>query len=115
VTLQFRDPVVKVKGQWKYLYCAVDKDGNTIDFLQPIATRKPLCVFSRKRSGNTVCRKRSRFVLGQKAHHIATGENFCDIITRRAHIAWAPSSDFHLLSPCQTPCFLSASATSRGI
>ena len=24
---------VKVKGQWKYLYRAVDKDGNTIDFL----------------------------------------------------------------------------------
>lgn len=24
---------VKVKGAWKYLYRAVDKDGNTIDFL----------------------------------------------------------------------------------
>ncbi|WP_168787970.1 IS6 family transposase [Paraburkholderia aromaticivorans] len=24
---------IKVKGQWKYLYRAVDKDGNTIDFL----------------------------------------------------------------------------------
>jgi transposase-like protein len=24
---------VKVKGQWKYLYRAVDKDGNTVDFL----------------------------------------------------------------------------------
>jgi putative transposase len=24
---------VKVKGQWKYLYRAVDKAGNTLDFL----------------------------------------------------------------------------------
>jgi putative transposase len=24
---------IKVKGQWKYLYRAVDKDGNTVDFL----------------------------------------------------------------------------------
>ncbi|MBF0300181.1 MAG: IS6 family transposase [Oligoflexia bacterium] len=24
---------VKVKGKWKYLYLAVDKEGNTIDFL----------------------------------------------------------------------------------
>src|ERR1700750_3038270 len=24
---------VKVKGQWKYLYRAVDKEGNTVDFL----------------------------------------------------------------------------------
>ena len=24
---------IKVKGQWKYLYRAVDSDGNTIDFL----------------------------------------------------------------------------------
>ena len=24
---------IKVRGQWKYLYRAVDKDGNTVDFL----------------------------------------------------------------------------------
>jgi transposase-like protein len=24
---------IKVKGQWRYLYCAVDKQGHTIDFL----------------------------------------------------------------------------------
>jgi transposase-like protein len=24
---------IRVKGEWKYLYRAVDKDGNTIDFL----------------------------------------------------------------------------------
>jgi putative transposase len=26
-------PYIRVKGEWKYLYRAVDKDGNTIDFL----------------------------------------------------------------------------------
>jgi putative transposase len=30
---------VKVHGQWKYLYRAVDKAGNTVDFLLPIVTR----------------------------------------------------------------------------
>jgi transposase-like protein len=24
---------IKVRGQWTYLYCAVDKEGNTVDFL----------------------------------------------------------------------------------
>jgi transposase-like protein len=24
---------IKVKGQWKYLYSAVDRDGKTVDFL----------------------------------------------------------------------------------
>ncbi len=24
---------IKIKGQWKYLYRAVDKEGQTIDFL----------------------------------------------------------------------------------
>lgn len=24
---------IKVKGEWKYLYRAVDKEGNTVDFL----------------------------------------------------------------------------------
>ncbi|WP_414699012.1 IS6 family transposase [Oligoflexus sp.] len=26
-------PYIKVKGQWKYLYRAVDKEGNTVDYL----------------------------------------------------------------------------------
>ena len=26
-------PYIKVKGSWKYLYRAVDKEGNTVDFL----------------------------------------------------------------------------------
>lgn len=24
---------IKINGQWRYLYLAVDKDGNTVDFL----------------------------------------------------------------------------------
>ncbi len=27
---------IKVKGQWKYLYRAIDEQGNTIDFIYPI-------------------------------------------------------------------------------
>ena len=26
-------PYIKVSGQWKYLYCAVDRSGDTVDFL----------------------------------------------------------------------------------
>ena len=29
----YRDPYIKVKGVWKYLYRAVDKQGMTVDFL----------------------------------------------------------------------------------
>jgi len=31
--LRMDETYIKVKGQWKYLYRAVDKEGNTIDFL----------------------------------------------------------------------------------
>ncbi len=30
---QMDETYIKVKGQWKYLYRAVDKHGHTIDFL----------------------------------------------------------------------------------
>ena len=30
---------IKVKGVWKYLYRAVDSDGNTLDFLRSCETR----------------------------------------------------------------------------
>ena len=33
VSWRLDETYIKVKGQWKYLYRAVDKDGNTIDFL----------------------------------------------------------------------------------
>lgn len=33
VSWRMDETYVKVKGQWKYLYRAVDKDGNTVDFL----------------------------------------------------------------------------------
>ena len=32
-SLRLHDTYVKIKGQWKYLYRAVDKQGNTVDFL----------------------------------------------------------------------------------
>jgi putative transposase len=38
---------IKVKGQWVYLYRAVDKQGRTVDFLlsqrRDVATAKPAC------------------------------------------------------------------------
>ena len=46
---------IKVKGEWKYLYRAVDKYGKTIDF---VLTEKRRCSFSRKRSAATVCPRR---------------------------------------------------------
>ena len=33
VSWRFDETYIKVRGQWKYLYRAVDKDGDTIDFL----------------------------------------------------------------------------------
>lgn len=40
---------IKIKGQWKYLYRAVDKNGQTIDFLlTPIATRRSHYSFFKK-------------------------------------------------------------------
>jgi len=30
--LELDETYVKVKGKWKYLYIAVDKEGNTLDF-----------------------------------------------------------------------------------
>jgi putative transposase len=45
---------IKVNGWWKYLYRAVDKAGQTIDFLlTPSATRRPLCASSARHSANT--------------------------------------------------------------
>jgi transposase-like protein len=40
---------VRVKGQWKYLYRAVDKDGQTVDFLlTPTRDRDAAEAFLRK-------------------------------------------------------------------
>ena len=33
VSWRFDETYIKVRGQWKYIYRAVDKDGDTIDFL----------------------------------------------------------------------------------
>jgi len=53
---------IKIKSQWKYLYRAVDRDGQTIDFLLTAHRdkRKPRSVFSRRRYGSTAFRIRSR-------------------------------------------------------
>ena len=46
---------IKVKGEWKYYYRAVDRNGDTIDFclLQDV-TNGPLCVFSERRLARAV-------------------------------------------------------------
>src|SRR5215475_10256501 len=45
---------MKVKGQWRYLYCAVDKHGQTIDFcLRNTGIKRPRYGFSRRRSAAT--------------------------------------------------------------
>jgi transposase-like protein len=50
---------VKVKGQWKYLYRAVDRQGNTVDFLcAPIVTRPLRAATSRRRLTRMVSPKR---------------------------------------------------------
>jgi len=33
VSWRFDETYIKVRGQWKYLYRAVDKQGDTVDFL----------------------------------------------------------------------------------
>ncbi len=45
---RLHETYVKVKGQWKYLYRAVDKEGNTVDYR--------LCCVARKTSSNPECR-----------------------------------------------------------
>jgi putative transposase len=36
---------IKVRGVWKYLYCAVDKQGKTVDFL--LAARRDMAAAKR--------------------------------------------------------------------
>ncbi|MBB3262241.1 transposase-like protein [Paraburkholderia bannensis] len=40
-SLRMDETYIKVKGQWKYLYRAVDKEGNTVDFLLRAHRDKP--------------------------------------------------------------------------
>ncbi|MGF6735852.1 transposase-like protein [Paraburkholderia youngii] len=49
---------VQVKGHWKYLYRAVDKAGNTVDFL-PIGTRPRRAATSRRRLNRTASPRQS--------------------------------------------------------
>lgn len=56
---------VRIKGQWIYLYRAVDKAGHTVDFLltstRDRAAAWPFCA---RRFGNTGARRRSRLTRG---------------------------------------------------
>ena len=60
VSWRMDETYIKVKGQWCYLYRAVDKTGQTIDFLlteerdEQAAKR-----FRRRRFAATACRRRS--------------------------------------------------------
>jgi transposase-like protein len=50
---------VKVRGQWKYLYRAVDKQGNTVDFLLRARRNKAATQrYFENRSGKTACPRR---------------------------------------------------------
>ncbi len=52
---------IQVKGQWKYLYRAVDKDGQTIDFLLTARRDKKAALrFFKKAVGQHAFRRRSR-------------------------------------------------------
>ena len=54
---------IKVAGQWKYLYRAVDRDGSTIDFL--LRAQRD-CAAARRFFSGTPCRSiaRSKKALG---------------------------------------------------
>lgn len=55
------EPYIKVNGQWKYLYHAVDKEGATIDFLLGAKRDTPAPSWlSRKRCAKTAIQRRSR-------------------------------------------------------
>ena len=49
---------IRVKGEWRYLYRAVDKDGNTIDFLLRAHRDKEPGVTLRNRSLRMVSPRR---------------------------------------------------------
>lgn len=52
---------LKVKGKWRYLYRAVDKQGQTVDFLMSKNRDKAAAIrFFRKAIGNNEVRRRSR-------------------------------------------------------
>ena len=61
VSWRMDETYVKVKGQWYYLYRAVDKTGQTIDFLLTEHRDEAAALrFLKRRSGATACRRRSR-------------------------------------------------------
>jgi transposase-like protein len=65
---------IKVKGQWRYLYCAVDKQGNTVDFLLSKNRDKAAAVrFFKKAIGNNEAPEKITLD-GSRASHQAVAE-----------------------------------------
>jgi transposase-like protein len=65
---------IKVNGQWRYLYCAVDKQGNTIDFLLSKNRDKAAAVrFFKKAIGNNEAPEKITLD-GSRASHQAVAE-----------------------------------------
>ena len=67
---------IRVKGDWKYLYRAVDKDGNTIDFLlrahrDPIKIRQSKYLNNRVEPDHRAIKRRTRPMLGFKTFRCA--------------------------------------------
>jgi putative transposase len=59
VSWRMDETYIKVKGQWYYLYRAVDKHGQTIDFLLTEHREKEAALpFCRKRSAAMACPRR---------------------------------------------------------
>jgi hypothetical protein len=56
---RMNETYIRVKGEWRYLYRAVDKDGNTMTFCYaPIGTRLQPGVTLRNRSPRMACPRR---------------------------------------------------------
>ena len=61
LVLRVDETYIKVKGQWRYLYRAVDKQGQAVDFLLSKNRDRAAAVrFFKKRSAITRSRRRSR-------------------------------------------------------
>ena len=78
------DTYIKVRGEWTYLYRAVDKQGRTVDFYlsktRGIAAAK--AVFRKALSTNPTCRARKVTLDGQVPSHRALR------LLRRKNTAW---------------------------
>jgi transposase, IS6 family len=67
---------VKVKGQWMYLYCAIDSEGNTIDFYLSESRDKQAAkrFFKKALAASHICKPRVITVDKNPAYSIAIEE-----------------------------------------